>query len=264
MADPEGEVIHSADNPAVKRIRSLRRHSTRQAERAFVVEGMRAVEEAIRAGGRSRLVLIRADSDWLPDFGTEHLGVRRVEPRLFDSLSETVSPQPILAVFDIPATPPQERGVPLYLIVDGVRDPGNLGTLLRSAAAVDASAVLIAPETVDPFNGKVVRAGVGAHFRVPIIGLNGSWMERINRTCTVRVLAEANSEQTYDQIVWHEPSALIVGSEAHGPSSIGRNLSNASARIPLMNEIESLNAGVAGSIMLFEALRQRRARSSPT
>jgi TrmH family RNA methyltransferase len=261
VADLEGEVIYSADNSAIKRIRSLRRRKTRESERAFVVEGVRAVEDAIRAGGVSTLVLTRSDSAWRPDFGLRSLRIKRVEPRLFNSLSETESSQPVLAVFEMPQIAVQERGLPLFLVVDGIRDPGNLGTLLRSAAAVDASAVLVAPETVDSFNGKVVRAGMGAHFRVPIIRLDESWTERLRRTCSVRVLAEARSEATYDQVDWHEPSALIVGSEAHGPSSTGRELANASARIPLLNDIESLNAGVAGSIMLFEAMRQRGAKS---
>jgi TrmH family RNA methyltransferase len=259
MIDSNDEVIRSPDNRTLKLIRSLRQRKVREAEWAFVLEGVRAVEDALEIGGTARVILVRADSEWRPPRSAATVSVRRVAPRTFNELAETDTPQPVMAVFDMPSTIPVERDSPLYVVVDGVQDPGNLGTLLRSAAAVDVSAVLLTPGTVDAYNGKVVRAAMGAHFRLPIAPLDESSRERLVVRCRVRVLAESGSAVTYDGIDWTEPAALIVGSEAHGPSEMGRSLATVSAGIPLLNEVESLNAGVAASVMLFEAARQRRA-----
>lgn len=257
-APADDDVIRSPANPTLKRIRSLRQRRTRESERAFVVEGIRAVEDAIAAGGRAEVVIVREDAAWRPPDVPDRFPLRRVAPRLFDALSETETPQPLIAVFAVPHLVPESSVAPLYLVVDGVRDPGNLGTLLRSAAAVGVTAAAIAAGSVDPFNGKTVRAGMGAHFRLPILALDSHLQNEIESACPIRVLAESMAEVTYDQVRWREGAALIVGSEAHGPSEDGRMLASCSARIPLANGVESLNAGVAGSIMLFEAARQRR------
>jgi TrmH family RNA methyltransferase len=256
--DSNEDVIRSAENRTLKLIRSLRQRKMREAERAFVVEGVRAVEDALEAGGAARVIAVRADTDWQAGRSAGRIPIRRVEPKLFSSLAETETPQPVIAVFDIPQLAPIETDTPLYFVVDGVQDPGNLGTLLRSAAAVGTGAVFLVTGTVDPYNGKVVRAGMGAHFRLPIVHLDAEWSDRLRATCRIRVLAEANGSLQYDELDWREPSVLIVGSEAHGPSDIGRDLATITASIPLLNGVESLNAGVAGLVMMFEAARQRR------
>ena len=263
MNDTHDEVIRSADNRTLKLIRSLRQRKTRELERAFVVEGIRAVEDALHAGGRPRVVLLRADAELHPGVAELDIPIRRVAPQLFNQLSETEHPQPLLAVFDVPNLIPKPSDSPIYVIADGVQDPGNLGTLLRSAAAVDVTAVLLMPGTVDPYNGKVVRAAMGAHFRVPIVPLDSTWREELIANCPTRVLSDAEGPALYDEVNWRAPSAVIVGSEAHGPSEHGRALATISARIPLLNGVESLNAGVAASIMLFEAARQRRLLHKP-
>lgn len=256
------DIIRSPDNRTLKFIRSLRQRKARESERAFVVEGVRAVEDALEFGGTARVILVRADAAWQPPHRVDGTRIRRVEPRLFNALSETDTPQPVIAAFDFPRLDPAERVAPLYLVVDGVRDPGNLGTLLRSAAAVDVTEVLLGPGTVDPYNGKAVRAAMGAHFRVKIGPLDDAALATLVSRCPVRVLAESRGEVTYDEVDWTGPAALIVGSEAHGPSETGRSLATISAAIPLLNQVESLNAGVAGSVMLFEAARQRRGANS--
>ena len=252
------EVIRSPANPTLKRIRSLRQRNTRELERAFVVEGVRAVEDGLKAGGRAQVILLRGDADWRPSNSSGEVPIRRVVPQIFDELAETETPQPVLAVFDFPRLIPGTSSAPLFLVVDGVRDPGNLGTLLRSAAAAGATAAVVMPGTVDPYNGKTVRAGMGAHFRIPIVSLDESLRNIIVASCPVRVLTNASAELIYDRISLDRGTALIVGSEAHGPSNFGRTLATCEVKIPLENGVESLNAGVAGSIMLFEAARQRR------
>jgi TrmH family RNA methyltransferase len=142
------------------------------------------------------------------------------------------------------------------LIVDSLRDPGNLGTLLRSAAASDVDVVLLPPETVDAYNPKVVRGAMGAHFRLPI--LEAAWAEIAERVRGMNVyLAAADGELTYSVPDWTQPSALIVGGEASGASKDALQLATKRISIPLSREVESLNAAVAAGIILFEAKRQR-------
>lgn len=158
----------------------------------------------------------------------------------------------------MPELPLRPVGAPLYLILDQIRDPGNLGTLLRTSAAAGVAAVVMTEGTVDPFNSKAVRAAVGAHFRVPMRWLSEAMWDRIVAECPVRVVADAEGAIAYDEVDWSGGAALIIGSEAHGASSIGRRLGTVGARIPLAANVESLNAAVAGAVFLFEAVRQRR------
>src|SRR5262249_50597753 len=160
------EVIRSADNPTAKLIRSLHQRRVRERERAFVVEGIRAVEDALLAGGTPRVIAIKEGAVW--ERGNGMQSVRIFEERVFDQLGETTTPQPGIAVFELPSIR-RRSGEQFVLVADGISDPGNLGTLIRSAAAAGASAVALTPETVDPYNGKVVRSAMGAHFRIPIL-----------------------------------------------------------------------------------------------
>jgi len=253
------DVIRSPHNRTLKLIRSLRQRNSRETERAFVVEGFRAIEDGVAAGVTPLLIVVREGEEgeaarW---FGSAQPR-RTVDAALFDELSETVTPQGALAVFPFPELPIPDDAEPLYLVLDQIRDPGNLGTLLRTAAAAGVSAVLLTEGTVDPFNPKAVRAAVGAHFRVPIRWLSDADHARYVHELPARVLADADSPLTYDGIDWTGPAAIIIGSEAHGATGTGRELATTTARIPLAADVESLNAAVAGAVFLFEAARQRR------
>ncbi|MDQ4075656.1 MAG: hypothetical protein M3220_05330, partial [Chloroflexota bacterium] len=134
----------------------------------------------------------------------------------------------------------------------------NLGTLIRAAAAAGVDAVVVPKGTVDPWSDKVLRAGMGAHFRLPIReGLSWSEVAPLLDGLTVR-LADASGEVTYDEVNWTHPSALIVGGEAHGAGQSAEQRTDQAISIPMANDVESLNAAVAGSVILFEAFRQRR------
>jgi TrmH family RNA methyltransferase len=145
-------------------------------------------------------------------------------------------------------------------VLDAIGDPGNAGTLLRSAAAAGVTRVLATTGTVDCYAPKVVRAGAGAHFCLPLLA-DCSW-ELVRQTlpapCQV-LLADARAATAYWDVDWTRPSALIVSNEAHGASAAARALAAAAIAIP-MRRTESLNVAVAGSIILFEALRQRAGR----
>jgi len=257
------EPIEGLRNPLIKRVRSLLRRKARYEERAFLVEGARAVSDMADAGITALMILVRDAEDdiTLLDLAGNS-PVRLVAPRLFNDLSDLPHPQGILAVVSMDDLPREraddQSGDDLLLIADGMRDPGNLGTLLRSAAGAGASTVWLTPDTVDPFNPKCVRSAMGAHFRISVHHADEQELRRRIERVDVVAVADANGDKNYDDIDWTLPSAIIVGGEAFGPTASIRELATANVRIPLQSNVESLNAGVAGSLLIFEAARQRR------
>jgi TrmH family RNA methyltransferase len=253
-------MIESTKNPKVKRIRRLlsdRRF--RHREGAYVVEGTRWLAELDASGLRPQLVL--ATRSWLEAEGNMALAAILPEPVVESSqgvmawASDAETPPGVLAV--VPMTPrPLPEEPTLLLIVDGMKNPGNLGALLRTAAAAGADAVLLAPGCVDVYNPKVIRGGMGAHLRLPIAALSWPDIEALTAPL-VTWLAVAAGETRYDNVDWRRPSALIVGGEASGAGREANALATGRLRIPMHNETESLNAAAAAAIILFEAARQR-------
>jgi len=263
---PGADVITSPANPAIGLVRSLGRRDRRAAERAFLVEGVRAVRDALETGAIPRLLLLREGEGHLPRALPLPPGVsaRFVAPPLFDRLSDVQTPQGVLAVFPFPDLHPDPGDpAPLVLVLDRLRDPGNLGTLLRAAAAAGVAAVYLSPETVDPWNPKAVRAGMGAHFRLPLLPLDAEAMDDLGKNLPRRVVASAGAARAYEEIDWTGPVALVIGGEAGGVSPGLTAWANAETAIPLARGVESLNAAVAGAVILFEAARQRRTKSAP-
>src|SRR5690606_4583390 len=133
----------------------------------------------------------------------------------------------------------------------------NLGTLLRSAIATGVQAVLIPPETTDAFAPKVLRSGMGAHFKLPICEMSWEEISQVVKSESLQVLIADMNGQSCWKMDLKNPLALIIGSEAEGASESARKLANGKISIPMSGDIESLNAGVAGSVLMFEVLRQR-------
>jgi TrmH family RNA methyltransferase len=258
-------MITSAANARVKAARKLMERKERHRRRQLLVEGVRLVSDAWAQDVRPTLVFYAPELlarvggglalvDTLTGAGCECLAC---SPPVFSTLAETVTPQGIAAVLPLPELP-LPPVITLALILDGVRDPGNAGTLIRSAAAAGVHVIFFGPGSVDPFNDKVVRSAMGAHFRVPVRVLE-KW-EDVRRTVGASLpiyLAEAGVGQAYDQIDWRDAAALLVGGEAAGASAAARRRA-VPVHIPMQRGVESLNAGVAGAVILFEAARQRR------
>ena len=260
-------MITSSQNPKLKLVRALLgRPKERRETEAFVVEGVRLVEEAIKANWQFQFVLF---SDGLSERGKElvktltanQIEVEETSGDLLQNLSETETPQGILAVLplanlSIPDSPN------FVLIPDQIRDPGNLGTLLRTATAAGAQAALLPPETTDAFAPKVLRAGMGAHFRLPIHSM--TWDEIREYIKDLQIyLADMNGRSCWETDL-RQPLALIIGSEAEGASEEARKLTAQKIAIPMPGNIESLNAGVAGSVLMFEVLRQSSLNTTDT
>ncbi len=193
-----------------------------------------------------------------------------VSERVIESIGETQSSQGIVAVLTLDTFRPEivrarraKASRAALLILDDLADPGNMGTILRTALAADVAEVLLTPDCVDCFNPKVVRAASGAHIALPI-ETQLSWQAIANKVTShcndgQRVfLAQAGSPHLYFEQDLKRPFALIIGNEAHGPSQEARKLATLPIAIPLANGVESLNAAIAAGIVLFEAIRQTR------
>jgi TrmH family RNA methyltransferase len=254
-------MITSSQNPKLKLVRALlgRAKERREAD-AFVVEGVRLVEEAVKANWQFQFVLF---TDGLSERGKDlvtRLTANRIEVEeasgdLLQNVSETETPQGILAVLQLSYLPiPHSPN--FILIPDQIRDPGNLGTLLRTGAAAGAQAALLPPETTDAFAPKVLRSGMGAHFELPIHPM--TWDEI--RECIKELhiyRADMNGRPCWETDL-RQPLALVIGGEAEGVSEEAQKLAPYRISIPMPGNIESLNAGVAGSVLMFEVVRQRR------
>lgn len=252
-------MLTSVNNEKVKLIRALQsQRRAREKEGRFVVEGARLIEEALLARSPFDFVFHTSSVDpraraLLDKLARQRAAIVEVSSPVMRACADTEHPQSLLAVLPFPALTPGDNS--LLLVCDRIADPGNLGTLLRTAAAARVDSVLLAPGTADAYNPKVVRSSMGAHFRVPIEPLD--WDQIRERVKELKVwLAEARKGKQYDQVDWTRPSALIVGSEAEGPSGDARDLADDSVFIPMPGGSESLNAAVAGSVILFEAVRQ--------
>mgnify|MGYP001187412451 FL=1 len=256
------EIITSTSNNKIKLVRQLQsRARYRNAESAFVAEGVRLLEEIVKVNWPMRFVLF---DETLSERGIELLSslenkgdieIARIPPDLMSGISDTETPQGILAVLEkSPRRLPEKPN--FVVIADQIRDPGNMGTLLRTAEATGVEAVLLAPKTVDAFSPKVIRAGMGAHFHLPID--ERSWEDMQSYLAEIPVFLAAASEGTpLWEVNLAQPCALLIGGEAFGASPKGEKIATQLVTIPMRGKAESLNAAVAAGMMMAEVLRQR-------
>jgi TrmH family RNA methyltransferase len=261
-------LITSNHNPKIKWVRDLQKDpDARRQAGAFVVEGVRLAEEALQAGWKAQLLLVSLDINPRAQAVVEGLAaqgtpVEQVTESVMRSASDTQTPQGVLAVVEMSSLP-LPNSPAFVFIPDGIRDPGNLGSMLRTAAAAGAEAVLVPSGGVDVYAPKVVRSAMGAHFRLPITSLEWPEIEAIVHKASLFVyLAEANTGRAYTQCDLRSPLALIVGGEAQGAGENARRLAQSYLHIPMRSGVESLNAAAAAAILLFEASRQRANENS--
>jgi TrmH family RNA methyltransferase len=256
------KAIASRDNAAFKALARLASSAAERRRQGYtVIEGAHLVEACLDAGHPvAQLFLSRSAAAG----GEADALVARARPAqaleladaLFDSVSGVESPAGILAVVPTPAGRPVPSTARWCLALEDIQDPGNVGTLLRSAAAAGVEHVLLSPTCAFAWSPKVLRAGQGAHFALNIVeGADlGAFVAAFAGT-TVALCGEAQAS-LHDADL-RGPVAFLVGNEGAGLSPELKNAAKLRVRIPMPGRAESLNAGVAGSIALFEALRQR-------
>lgn len=249
-----------------KRIRALQRRKGRKREGLFLAEGVRVVEELLGAGVVLRFGLVSSsleDTDRgarLRERLEAATALRPATDGEIRELADTMTTQGVLVVAEIPEgslgsiTP---AGGSVVLVLDGVQDPGNLGTLARSAAAFGCHGLVCLSGTVDPWNPKAVRASAGALFRIPVVGSGGGELDEwLGRHGYLMVGADASGPAVGDQSL-PQRVALVVGNEGAGLSVAMRERCARVVSVPMRGGTESLNVAVAGGILLYELTRER-------
>ncbi len=278
-------LIDSPTNPTVKSLRALATGPRQRREAGlFLAEGVRVVWDALEAGHVPQMCLYDAEALRKTERGralarrlealsrSEKGRVFEATPRALAAAGDTQHPQGVVAAFPLPQWPAPKSGdrPALALVCDDIQDPGNLGTILRTAEAAGVSAVWLTQRCVDLYSPKVVRAAMGAHFRLACFP-EASWAEIEVALAALRIArdkvyaAEAEASISYDRADWTAPCALIVSNEAHGLGEEARRLATRGGgllSIPMLGGTESLNAAIAAAVILFEALRQRRVAQS--
>ncbi|HXB63178.1 MAG TPA: RNA methyltransferase [Acidobacteriaceae bacterium] len=248
------ELITSHQNARVKELRAAFANHTREARVA--VEGEHLVAEALRGGVANALLFVRENSAHKLPTGIETLHLAK---DVFDKAVVTETPQGIALLFD-PPVPPVKKDPALILIAAGLQDPGNLGTLIRSAEAFGATQLITTAETVSPWNQKAIRASAGSIFRMPMLLTQTPRQIAALKQSGVKLFAAvAGDGVPFTASSYTSPSALLIGSEGAGLSPELLHLANEHISIPMPGKIESLNAAIAGSLLLYEASRQRTA-----
>ena len=265
--------IEGRHNSAVKELRQAFVHAERTEEGDCAIEGLRIVEEAIRSGLRFKAVFFKESAQnlaerLLPQIGA-NVDTLLLPDKLFDGAVPSDTPQGVAAlvrVKDFSLDDVLERAqLGPIIVVAGLQDPGNLGTILRSAEAFGSAGVVLGEGTVSPFNSKVIRASAGSIFRLPVVVAKAAGgLDAISaklRAQGVHLIATSSHKGTpLDQAALAGLSAIFIGSEGSGlPRAVLAQVDEMIA-IPHSEHVESLNAGVAGSIVLYEAARQRRQR----
>ncbi len=262
-------------NPGHKKVKRLFKKKERERRREFIIEGIRAVREFLEQGGKIKaafysqtLLDTPAGMNLIRDLKKRKLPVRLTGKKEFKEISGTITPQGLLAVAEKPEYKLQallkREGV--VLVLDRIQDPGNLGTIIRTAEASGAAGVILSSGSADPYNPKVVRASAGAVTCLPVLR-NQPIREIIKRLKKrgFRVYAATPGEgKPYDRVRFASLTALLLGNEAKGIDRSILSLSDEKVSIPLYGKTESINVSVAAGILLYwikQGLRKRAVRT---
>ena len=254
------EHITSAKNPVVKGLRSLRDRKGREASGRFLVEGEVMLREALKCGLTVRDALMEEGFEALAG-DLEAAGARVfIAPRsLLETACDTRTPQGACASFDMPAPLPLSNAPDRIVALDGTQDPGNVGTIWRTADAAGFDGLLFGAGCADPLSPKVQRAAMGSGFRVPFMlsdDLPAAIAELKGRGWTV-IASDLRGGDFYSHPDPGKRFVLVIGSEAHGISDATRAAADVLVKLPMRGGAESLNAAVAAGIMMYELMREQ-------
>jgi TrmH family RNA methyltransferase len=267
--------VTSKENSAVKHIRALADPKHRKKEKAFLIEGLKMVEEALRDKAGVKMVIAAPTLTQHHGKGVLKLAEKLsadilwISERLLDSISESKTPQPAMAVVAMKEHSEESllaHPAGLIVICHQLQDPGNLGTIIRTSEAVGASGMAISPNTVDPYNAKTVRASMGSILRMPVVRVRevSSFIKKCKQKGFQTVALALSGEKTHFDLDLKKPTAVIVGQEGSGlPEEIMED-ADLRVRIPMAETIDSLNVATSAAVFLYELLRQRMKKHQVT
>lgn len=263
----ERQALGSRTAPVRRLRRLIGKRQDREAEGAFVVEGVRGVSTALESQADVDSLFVDAEAaadSLLRACEARGVPVHRLAPGVIDAVTDTVTPQGVAAIV-------RGRPIPLddladlarLLVLVDVRDPGNAGTLIRTAEAAGASAVVFCRGSVDALSPKVVRASAGAVFHIPLVqaGDAGEVLDVLAQRGARRIGTSVQDGESYDSLDWAPPVALVMGNEAWGLPDHLEGAIDQWAQIPMAGRADSLNVAAAAAVLLFEAVRDRGAGS---
>ena len=254
--------ITSKDNEQIKHIKKLKETKYREHYNDFVIEGIKMIEEAISENVKIKSIIICDDcksQGAIPNelmYEIAKLNCIYVAEKVFNTITDVINPQGIMAIVEKPKLEEINYSESNFLLLDNIQDPGNLGTILRTADSLDMKQIIVSKGTADAYNLKVVRSTMGAIFRVKIIevqSLNKIVKEMKKHKIKVYATDLQTDKSIYD--VDYEKSAIVIGNEANGVSKEVLEEASQRIKIPMLGKTESLNAAVATSIILYETFR---------
>lgn len=259
------QVISSKENEMVKKIRSLKEKKYRDIENSYIIEGIKLVKEAIAEKAKIKNIVIceecinngEIDKDTLYEIAK--FNVIYVTEKVFKLMTDVKTPQGIIAVIEKKNLNKNiDYSQDVIIALDGVQDPGNLGTILRTVDSANLNQIILSKEVADPYNPKVVRSTMGAIFRVNIIEVENlkETLEEI-KTNNFKVMVTALDTKKSIYNTEYVKKVIVIGNEANGVSKEVQSIADEKVKIPMLGKTESLNASVAASIMIYEYVRKK-------
>lgn len=264
-------MITSVANPRVKQVVQWQNKAKeRRKDNIFLAEGAKMFEEAPVKSIREVYLTAELEDKWKKEGGTlwdklKSLPYETVSEDVFAKMSDTMSPQGILSVIRRPEYQLEDyikKENPLFVILEDLQDPGNLGTIIRTGEGAGITCVIMTKNTVDLFNPKTIRATMGSVFRVPFV-----YVEDVEKTLDIlheagiaTYAAHLKGENYYDSFSFKEGTAFLIGNEGNGLKKQTADKAKSYLKIPMEGQVESLNAAIATSLLMYEAHRQRSMR----
>lgn len=259
-------MITSSSNAQIKNVEALlKKGKERREQKAFVAEGRKMFEELLLRRDLLKKAYFSESyvSEHYPEGVPADVPHEIVAEQVFRQMSETVTPQGVLAVAEMPDCSMKQllassRGKVLLLLED-LRDPGNLGTILRTAEAADVAGIVLTKESVDVYNPKVIRSTMGAVFRVPFVYTEDFFglLEMLKEQGVHLLAAHLKGKKSFMEADYSGSCGILIGNEANGLSERAAELATEKVVIPMAGRTESLNAAVAAALLMYEAFRRR-------
>ncbi len=252
-------IITSKDNEIIKNIKKLKEKKYRLD--SYIVEGIKMVKEAINENQEIALIAIR--EDFKIDFDTKKIKIVIISNKIFNDISDVKTPQGILAVIKKNQNNQIETNQEYILALDSLQDPGNMGTIIRTADSANINQIIINKTTVDPYSPKVIRSTMGAIYRTNIIEVEDlkATLKEMKLKGFQIITTDLKATQSIYDINYNNKTVVVIGNEANGVSQEILQTADKKVIIPMLGKTESLNASIAASIMIYEYVRQKIQKS---
>jgi len=262
--------ITSTSNPIIKELKSLHKKKYRYQYKKYFLEGIRSVEECIKYNSKIEYIIysesllgLNGGAKLYEDILKLNITIIKTTDQILKSVSDTDNPQGIIAVVNFKESKLEElvsNDKSLFIILDSIQDPGNMGTIIRTCDAFNVDGVIISEGSVDLYNPKTIRSTMGSIFHIPIV-FSENILDTVKylKSNEITIMSTALEDSTdIHNVDLNRPVAIIIGNEANGVRNELLSVSNANIKIPMPGKAESLNAAIASSIVIYEANRQRQ------